>query len=67
MKTCQLMSIVFSAFLLGCVVVLLVIRELRVALVLLAIGIFGQLVSRVLKARDEAVASGEESDTECGR
>ena len=67
MQTSKLMSIVFSAFILGGVAVLLISRELSVALVLLAIGILGQLVSKVLKARQEAFTPGEESDSECSK
>jgi hypothetical protein len=67
MKTSKLMSIVFSAFLLGGVAVLLIIREPSVALVFLAIGILGQLVSKVLQARQKAFTSGEKSDSKCSK
>ena len=67
MQTSKLMPIVFSAFILGGVAVLLITRELSVALVLLAIGILGQLVSKVLKSRQEAFTPGEESDSECSK
>lgn len=51
MKAPSLASIVFSAFLLGVAAVLLLVREPSIALVLLAVGVLGQLVSKLIRAR----------------
>jgi len=50
MNTRTLLSIVFSSVMLGGVVVLLVVREPTIPLILLAIGVTGQLVTKLGKA-----------------
>ena len=60
-----LLSIVLSASLFGGVIVLLFVSEPTVAIILLAVGITGQLVAKVLKSRKrnmlEQVAASQPS------
>lgn len=51
MKTPSPASIAFSAFLLGGVAVLMLTREPTIPVILLGIGILGQLTAKLLRAR----------------
>ena len=63
-----LLSIVLSASLFGGVIVLLFVSEPTVAIILLAVGITGQLVAKVLKSRKrnmlEQVAASQPSSAD---